>query len=111
MRTTALLLLLALGGAAQAASGAESFHAALQRPGEVHPSQYSFADLYRLAVAGTVASLGTGAGTEAPVRTATAQPGAQFSISESPEPQRGALLLAGVALAIWVARRRLGYAF
>lgn len=111
MRTTAFLLLLALGGAAQAAAGAESFQGALARPGEVHPSQYSFADLYRLAAAGPSAGLTVVAASEATIRTATGQPGVQFSISEAPEPQLGVLLLSGVALALWVARRRLGYAY
>ena len=110
MRTTAFLLLLAIGCAAQAAAGAESFQGALQRAGEVHPSQYSFSDLYRLAVAGPSNALMLAAANESTVRIATAQPAAQFSISEAPEPQLGALLLSGVALALWVARRRLGYA-
>ena len=109
MRTAALFLFLALGYAAQPAAGSESFQAALPRVGEVHPSQYSFADLYRLAVAGPSAGFTLVAANEATLRTATAQPSTQFSISEAPEPQLGALLLSGVALAIWVARRRLGY--
>lgn len=110
MRTAAFLLFLALGCAAQPAAGADPFPGAPQRLGEVHPSQYSFADLYRLAAAGPAAGFTLAAASETTLRTATAQPSAHFSIREVPEPKLGALLLSGVALALWVARRRLGYA-
>jgi len=34
----------------------------------------------------------------------------QFSIAAVPQPERWLLILSGLALAAWVARRRLGYA-
>jgi hypothetical protein len=46
---------------------------------------------------------------QAPMRVATAQAPAEFSFAERREPQLGLLLLSGIAAAIWVARRRLGY--
>jgi hypothetical protein len=96
--------------AAQAPRADDSFQGALQRGASVHPSQYSFVDLYRATVAGPAASLFPAAPAhEAPVRIATAQPLAQFSVSEPREPRLGLLLLSGMAAAIWVARRRLGY--
>lgn len=98
--------------AAQVAAADESFQGALRRASESqYPSQYSFADLYRLAVSGPAVSLPLVAAGEAPIRTAASQPPAQFAVSEAPEPQPALLLLSGLALAIWVARRRLGYAF
>lgn len=98
--------------AAPLAGGDDSFQGALQRGAAVHPSQYSFADLYRVTVAGPVAPLlAPSAPAETAVRVATALPAPQFSIAEVREPQLGLLLLSGIALAIWVARRRLGYGF
>jgi hypothetical protein len=43
------------------------------------------------------------------VRVATASVPAQFSVAERNEPRLGLLLLSGLAAAVWVARRRLGY--
>ncbi len=79
--------------------------------GATHPSLYSFADVYRLTVAGpAMAEFPVFDYAESPVRLAVsqAQPGAElrFSIS-SVAPQRWLLLLAGLALAGWVAHRRL----
>jgi hypothetical protein len=49
-----------------------------------------------------------------PVRLAVAAPAAEpegaFSTASATEP-RGWLLLSGLALALWVARRRLGHSF
>jgi hypothetical protein len=42
---------------------------------------------------------------------ASTQAPAQFAVAEVREPRLWMLLLAGVAAAVWVARRRLGYAF
>jgi hypothetical protein len=111
MNSAALLLLLALSCTLQSAAAQESFHGALQRGGAAHPSLYSFADLYRIALGGPAAGFSIAPANEAPMRTATAAAAPQFSISEAPEPQLGLLLLSGIALAVWVARRRLGYAF
>jgi hypothetical protein len=96
--------------AAQAAAAEDSFQGALQRGQAVHPSQYSFADLYRATVAGPGASLfPAGPGEDAPLRVATALAPAQLSVGDAREPQLGLLLLSGIAAALWVARRRLGY--
>jgi hypothetical protein len=112
MKFPTLLFALALSCSAQPAAAAEeSFQGALQRGGAPHPSQYSFTDLYRLALSGPAAAFAPVPAADTPVRTATGQPAAQFAVSDIREPQRGALLLAGLALALWVARRRLGYAF
>lgn len=112
MKPATHLLAAALFCAMQAAVADESFQGALRRGGDAAAaSQYSFADLYRLAVSGQSASLSMAPSAEAPLRTATSQPPVQFSVSEAREPQPWLLLLSGVALAIWVARRRLGYAF
>ena len=90
----------------------------LQRGAAPEPSpqfsQYSFAELYRLAV-GQAATPGYPIvpASDAPVRdtqmrAATALP-AQFSVADAPKPELGLLLLSGLAAAVWVARRRLGY--
>jgi hypothetical protein len=111
MKLRTLLLAAALA-AAPLASGEDSFQGALQRTSTPHASLYSFADLYRLTVSGTGApSFPLAPAIEAPIRTAIAQPAPQFAISDVREPHLGLLLASGVALALWVARRRLGYAF
>jgi hypothetical protein len=108
----ATFLLLLFVCMARPAAGEEAFGSALHRPSAPHPALYSFSDLYRLAVSGpAVSAFPVVAPSEAPVRTAVSQPAVQFSVSEAREPRLGLLLLAGVALAMWVARRRLGYAF
>jgi len=101
---------MALFCAAGPAAGEESFQTALQRGTAAHPSLYSFTDLYRLAVSGPAPDLGVLQASEAPVRTGAAPLPAQFSVAEAPKPQPWLLLLSGTALAMWVARRRLGYA-
>ena len=111
MKFATLLLTLAALFVAAPATAEDSFQSALQRGGAPHPSQYSFADLYRLALSGPAAGFSPAPAGEAPVRIAAGQPVAQFAVSDLPQPQQGALLLAGIALAAWVARRRLGYGF
>jgi hypothetical protein len=111
MKFATLLFVLTLACALQRAAADESFQGAVQRSAAVHPSLYSFSDLYRLAVASAVPGGPLLQPGDAPVRTAVAAPAAQFAISDVREPQLGALLLSGLALALWVARRRLGYAF
>lgn len=116
MRLAKTLLGFAFLCAAQAAAAEQSFQGALERGAAAHPSphpsQYSFADIYRAAVSAPLPALFAAAPpADAPIRVAAAQPAAQFSIGDAPEPRLGLLLLSGLALAVWVARRRLGYAF
>jgi hypothetical protein len=113
MKPAKLFIALFLLLAAFAAAGQETFQGALGRAVAANPSQYSFADVYRLALAGPgAATLAAVAPAEATVRVAAATPApAQFAVVETPEPKLWLLLLAGAAAAVWVARRRLGYAF
>jgi len=118
MRLPTLLIALALAFPAQAAGIDESFQGALQRGAATQPAQYSFADLYRLAVAGPASVAGPAApgffivsANDAPVRVAAPAAPAQFSVAETPKPELWLLLLSGLAAAVWVARRRLGYPF
>jgi hypothetical protein len=97
--------------AAQSAAAADSFQGALARGAAAHPAQYSFADLYRLTVAAPAPAFSIPQAPEAPMRTAVNQPAAQFWIADAPEPRLGLLLLSGLAAAVWVGRRRLGYAY
>jgi hypothetical protein len=75
------------------------------------PALYSFVDVYRLTVAGAMAGfplLENAA--DAPIRVAVAHgAGAEssFSVAAVPQPDKWLLLLAGLALAGWVAHRRL----
>jgi hypothetical protein len=97
---------------AQAATTEESFQGALHRGAAAHPSQYSFADIYRLTVTGpALAGAPLIAAYDTPIRIAVTRPPApaQFSVAGVPQPQWWLLLLSGLALATWVARRRLGY--
>jgi len=83
-------------------------------PLQAHPALYSFLDVYRLTVVGDV----TGASAlpefplgEAPARLAVAQAPAagepRFTIGAAPGAEKWLLLLSGLALAGWVAHRRL----
>jgi hypothetical protein len=111
MKLPTLIFAVALFCAAHPAAAEESFQGALQRGSAAHPSLYSFSDLHRLAVSGPAAGFWIVPASDAPIRTATAQPAAQFSVSEASQPPLALLLLSGLAAAMWVARRRLGYAF
>ena len=79
----------------------------------VHPSLYSFNDIYRLTVNGPVlAPVGASlpAAEANAVRVASAQPAAEdfrFTITPIPGPGRWPLILAGLAAVAWVAHRRL----
>ncbi|HUQ74981.1 MAG TPA: hypothetical protein VM183_09665 [Burkholderiales bacterium] len=74
---------------------------------------YSFSDLYRLTVNGTLPEVdGYPVATPEPqVRVASAQAAPatelRFTISPVPGPGRWMLILAGLAAAAWVAHRRL----
>jgi hypothetical protein len=111
-----IFITIALVFAALDAAASDTFQSSVQAAAPAHPALYSFADVYRLTVSGTALSgfPGTSAG-DSPIRVAIAQsapaPEQQFSIVGAGEPERWLLLLAGMALAAWVARRRLGYFF
>jgi hypothetical protein len=111
MTARKLLVAIVLVCATQSAATDDSFQGALARGAAAHPSQYSFADLYRLSAAGPAAAFSLAPAAEAPIRIAVSQPAAQFWISDVPEPRLGLLLLSGLAAAVWVGRRRLGYAY
>ena len=104
-------LLIGLALAGSAAAEPASFHAATSGASAAHPALYSFADLYRLAVSGPGGGLPAfEAAGGAPIRVAApqSQPAdPRFSVSPVPQPDQWLLLLAGVALAGWVAHRRL----
>ena len=88
-----------------------SFQSAGVNPPPPHPALYSFVDVYRLTVAGAMAGFPALENTsDAPIRVAVAQgPGAEprFSVASVPQPDKWLLLLTGLALAGWVAHRRL----
>jgi hypothetical protein len=108
-----ILLAFAFVFAAGQATGSASFQESAQPALPAHPALYSFADLYRLTVGGE--PLPQVSSAEASIRVAAVQtpasPELQFSVVRMPEPRGWMLLLAGLALAGWVARRRLGYSF
>lgn len=80
---------------------------------EPHASMVSFADLYRITVAGSApASLSFAEATPEPqVRVAALNAPAldepRFTVAPAPGPGRWVLLLAGLAAFGWVAHRRL----
>lgn len=81
-------------------------------PAATHPSLYSFADVYRLTVAGEPFGGFRFAEPEAQIRVAaapaaTAAPELRFSVSAPRDDGRWALLLAGLFACAWVAHRRL----
>ncbi|HEX2197434.1 MAG TPA: hypothetical protein VHG88_02265 [Burkholderiales bacterium] len=111
-----ILFAVAISFAAAQAAASASFQESAQpaMPAHAaHPALYSFADIYRLTVGG--APMPEAPTPELPMRVAAVQaaPPAelQFSVMRLPEPRGWMLLLAGLALAGWVARRRLGYSF
>jgi hypothetical protein len=114
-----LLICLAFVVSAAAAGEPASFHSSIAAQPPAHPPLYSFVDVYRLTVAGPMAGLPpleTVPGV--PIRVAapqTPEPQAQaaeprFSIAAATQPDKWLLLLAGLALAGWVAHRRLAHA-
>jgi hypothetical protein len=81
-------------------------------PAATHPALYSFVDVYRLTVSGAATAFPPVEGAvDAPMRVAVAAPSAgaelRFLVSSVPQPDKWLLLLAGVALAGWVAHRRM----
>jgi hypothetical protein len=107
-----------LAAAAPAAAAAEpvSFGAAQAMEGTppAHPERYSFVDVYRLTVAGPMGAQAPAEGApEVPVRVAAAQAQPaepRFLVSPVRQPEKWLLALAGLALAGWVAHRRLAHA-
>ena len=107
---TLIAIAFAIFSAQAQAQAAATFQDGVQPAMPPHPALYSFADIYRLTVgAAPPAVAGT---SETAVRVAATPPApsaeAQFRV-RMPEPRGWMLLLAGLAAAGWVARRRLGY--
>jgi len=104
------LLKLLLLGIALVAGNAMADTALLERAAP-HPALYSFVDVFRLTVNGPMAAMPAEAVSETPIRVAApAAPAAaepRFSIGAGRQPDKWLLLLAGLALAGWVAHRRL----
>ena len=107
MRTPKLLLAVLVawfGGAAAAETD-------LQARTPQHPALYSFVDVFRLTVNGPMGLAAMDAAPEAPIRVAAPQQPAvepSFAVRTSrPQPDKWLLLIAGLALAGWVAHRRL----
>jgi hypothetical protein len=115
---TLLIGLAFVAFALPAAGEPAPFHSGVAAQPPAHPPLYSFADVYRLTLAGPMAvppPLETA--TETPIRVAAPQAQAQaqapeprFSIAAPRQPDKWLLLLAGLALAGWVAHRRLAHA-
>ena len=119
-----VLSFIALAGFAAGAAGATPPAA------PVYSAHYSFADVYRLTVGDAMAEyapaqapaapaikvvaadakMSASTGSSIPPAGSSAAGGYEFSASTIPQPSRWLLLLSGLALAGWVARRRLGYA-
>ena len=110
MRT--FLIGVALASGVAAAGGEPSFQAEARRP--AHPELYSFADVYRLTVGGPITGpLALDAAPEAPMRVAVAQAQPaepRFTVAPLAQPDKWLLVVAGLALAGWVAHRRLVHA-
>lgn len=105
-----LLIGLALAGAA-AATDPASFQSGTHAAPPAQPSMYSFADVYRLTLAGPMGGLPALDGaTDTAIRVAVAparelEP--RFAVKQLREPDKWLLVLAAVAFAGWVAHRRL----
>jgi hypothetical protein len=109
-------LLIAFAFAAGAGAPLQSsFHSAAEGLGGVpqaHPALYSFVDVYRLTVAGAMAGMPVSDGAPDAVRVGSAQTQLaepRFTVSPLPRPDKWLLILAGLALAGWVAHRRLAH--
>jgi hypothetical protein len=108
MNPTKLLFVACLTVAAGAAAAADARFEERNAP---HPALYSFVDVFRLTVSVPTLGIPAESAPEAPIRVAAplapaaAEP--RFSISSVRQPDKWLLLLAGLALAGWVAHRRL----
>jgi hypothetical protein len=109
-----LLLLGALFAGSAVAAPPDTFHSGTSAAAPAHPALYSFSDVYRLTVGGPMAGVAPlDTAPDAPIRVAVtqAQPAeARFTITHVPQPDKWLLVLAGLALAGWVAHRRLVHA-
>ena len=96
---------------ATVASDPASFHSGMHAAPPAQPSMYSFADVYRLTLAGPMGGLPALDGaTDAAIRVAVAparelEP--RFTVKPLREPDKWLLVIAAVAFAGWVAHRRL----
>jgi hypothetical protein len=111
-RTLLSLAFLAAGTAFAAEAPLLAFETRV--PAATHPSLYSFADVYRLTVAGEPYAAqrwteSQTAASQAHLRLASrgAAPELSFAVSTPRDSQRWALALAGLAACAWVAHRRL----
>jgi hypothetical protein len=111
---TLLIGLLLVSTSALAATEPSSFESETVALPPTHPAMYSFVDVYHLTVAGPMAgSPALDSALETPIRVAAgatqlaAEP--RFSISPGRQPDKWLLLIAGLALAGWVAHRRLAH--
>jgi hypothetical protein len=110
MKLLKLLFVVVVFDAAFAAGNATAADSGFQERAAPHPALYSFVDVFRLTVAGPMAGTPPESATEAPIRVAAPKaPAAEprFSVSGPRQPDKWLLLVAGLALAGWVAHRRL----
>ena len=111
MKSLGLLLVVV----AFSASAAEPLPSpAIAAPASVPAALYSFIDVYRLTVGRAPVGLPLAEErAEAPIRVAAVETAPavepRFTVRQFPLPERWLLLLAGLALAGWVAHRRLSY--
>jgi len=109
-----LLIGLALASGAAAAAGPTSFNSTTTASLAAPPALYSFVDVYRLTVAGAMSGQPlVETAPDAPIRVSAlqAQPNEpRFSVVAVPPPDKWLLLVVGLALAGWVAHRRLVHA-
>ena len=108
MKSLKLLVL----GIALAAGNVVAADSSLQQRAAPHPAMYSFVDVFRLTTGGPMAGTpGLDGAAEAPIRVAAPQAQApaepRFSINPARQPDKWLLALAGLAIAGWVAHRRL----
>ena len=106
------LLKLLLLGIALAAGNVVAADSNLRQRAAPHPAMYSFVDVFRLTVGGPIAGTpGIDGPADAPIRVAAPQAQAaaepRFSINPVRQPDKWLLVLAGLAIAGWVAHRRL----
>ena len=109
MRTPKLLLVAIAFSAGTVAAAESSF----QPRAPQHPALYSFIDVFRLTVNGPIAGVpGSDLPQGAPIRVAARETSVEprFAIGVTrKQPDKWLLLLAGLALAGWVAHRRLAH--
>ena len=110
MKARTFVFIALVGVAAVAVADPRPFQPSSAAP--AHPALYSFADVYRLTVAGTLAGAMFAEAPADAIRVAAqAQPPApRFSVEPPHNHDTWLLLLAGLALAGWVAHRRLVHA-